>query len=97
MNKGWDSLSMWSGFLGTVRTPPDHLVQFGRAVRRARRERDMSQEALGRAAGLDGKHVSEIERANRDVRFTTLLQLAQGLGLPPSELLELYDAQCRRS
>jgi transcriptional regulator with XRE-family HTH domain len=81
-----------------VRTPPpDHLVLFGAVVRRARRERELSQDALGRAAGLDGKHVSEIERANRDVRFTTLLQLAKGLGLRPGELLALYDAQRDRS
>jgi transcriptional regulator with XRE-family HTH domain len=71
-------------------------VQFGRTVRRARRDRDLSQEALGTRAGLDGKHVSEIERANRDVRFTTLLQLASGLDLAPSELLELYDEQRKR-
>lgn len=97
MFEGWDSLPVWSGFRGVVRTPPDHLVLFGRLVRRVRRERDMSQEALGRAAGLDGKHVSEIERANRDVRFTTLLQLAKGLDLRPGELLALYDEQRKRS
>jgi transcriptional regulator with XRE-family HTH domain len=78
------------------RTPPEHLVLFGRVVRRARRDRELSQEALGRAAGLDGKHVSEIERANRDVRFTTLIQLAAGLDLRPGELLALYDDQCKR-
>jgi transcriptional regulator with XRE-family HTH domain len=80
-----------------VRTPPEHLVLLGRVVRRARRERELSQDALGRAAGLDGKHVSEIERANRDVRFTTLLQLAEGLDLRPGELLALYDAQRDRA
>ena len=56
----------------------------------------MSQEALGRAAGLATKHVSEIERANRDVRLTTLLQIADGLGLRPGELLTLYDEQRKR-
>jgi len=66
-------------------------------VRRERRERELSQDALGRAAGLDGKHVSEIERANRDVRFTTLLQLARGLDLLPGELLRRYDAQRGKS
>jgi transcriptional regulator with XRE-family HTH domain len=80
-----------------MRTPDARLVDFGRAVRRARRERDMSQEALAQAAGLAAKHVSEIERANRDVRLTTLLQIAEGLALSPSELLALYDEQRRRS
>jgi transcriptional regulator with XRE-family HTH domain len=80
-----------------MRTPDAKLVEFGRTVRRARRERDMSQEALARAAGLATKHVSEIERANRDVRLTTLLQIADGLGLRPGELLTLYDEQRRRA
>jgi len=78
------------------RTSEATLVAFGRAVRRARRDRDMSQEALGRAAGLATKHVSEIERANRDVRLTTLLQIAEGLDLRPGELMALYDDQIRR-
>ncbi|MBS1868178.1 MAG: helix-turn-helix domain-containing protein [Actinobacteria bacterium] len=80
-----------------MRTPDARLVDFGRVVRRARRDRDMSQEALAQAAGLAAKHVSEIERANRDVRLTTLLQIADGLELLPSELLALYDEQRRRA
>jgi transcriptional regulator with XRE-family HTH domain len=80
-----------------MRTPDAKLVNFGRVIRRARRERDMSQEALAQASGLAAKHVSEIERANRDVRFTTLLHLAEGLDLAPSKLLELYDEQRKRS
>jgi transcriptional regulator with XRE-family HTH domain len=62
-------------------------------VRRARRDRELSQEALGRRAGLDGKHVSEIERANRDPRLTTILKLAGALDLRAGELLSLYDDQ----
>jgi transcriptional regulator with XRE-family HTH domain len=80
-----------------MRTRDPRLVDFGRVVRRARRERDMSQEALGDASGLATKHISEIERANRDVRLTTLLQIADGLGLLPGELMTLYDEQRRRA
>jgi transcriptional regulator with XRE-family HTH domain len=76
-----------------MRTPDARLVAFGRAVRRARRDRDLSQETLAQAAGLAAKHVSEIERANRDVRLTTLLQLAAGLGLSGTELMALYERQ----
>jgi transcriptional regulator with XRE-family HTH domain len=80
-----------------MRTSDARLVDFGRAVRRARRDRDMSQEALAHAAGLAAKHVSEIERANRDVRLTTLLQIADGLGMRPGELLGLYDEERARA
>ena len=69
------------------------IVLFGRTVRRLRRDRDLSQQALARAAGLAEKHVSEIERANREPKLTTILKLALGLGMAPSELFATYDAQ----
>jgi transcriptional regulator with XRE-family HTH domain len=69
---------------------PPHLVALGRALRRARQARDLSQEALGNAAGLAAKHVSEIERGNRDPRLTTLLKLARALRMEDEGLLRLY-------
>jgi transcriptional regulator with XRE-family HTH domain len=63
------------------------LVAFGRTLRRARRERDLSQDALGRAAGIGAKHVSELERANKDPRLTTFLKLAAALGMTGAELM----------
>jgi transcriptional regulator with XRE-family HTH domain len=74
-----------------MRARVSSLVAFGRTVRRARRDRDMSQEALAHRAGLSAKHVSEIERANLDPRLTTMLKLAQALDLTPGELFLLYD------
>jgi transcriptional regulator with XRE-family HTH domain len=76
-----------------MHTPSPQLVAFGRVVRRARRDRELSQEALAEAAGLGAKHVSEIERANRDPRFTTIVKLALALDLHAGELLALYDEQ----
>jgi len=76
-----------------ARLPPRHLVVFGRLVRRERRARDLSQVAFAHAAGLSPKHVSEIERAKSDLRFSTLLRIARGLGLSPGVLLTLFDAQ----
>ncbi|HEX5145923.1 MAG TPA: helix-turn-helix transcriptional regulator [Conexibacter sp.] len=72
------------------------MVAFGRALRRVRRDRDMSQEALAHEAGLAAKHVSEIERANRDPRLTTILKLARALDMRAGELLALYDEQLER-
>jgi transcriptional regulator with XRE-family HTH domain len=73
--------------------PSPQLQVFGRVVGRARRDRELSQEALAVAAGLGAKHVSEIERANRDPRVTTVLKLAAALDMPVGELFALYDAQ----
>jgi transcriptional regulator with XRE-family HTH domain len=80
-----------------MRTPDPQVAAFGRVVRRARRDRELSQEALAAEAGLGAKHLSEIERANRDPRLTTILKLASALGLTAGELLTLYDEQQRRT
>jgi transcriptional regulator with XRE-family HTH domain len=66
---------------------------FGRTLRRARRERDLSQDALALRAGVGTKHVSELERGNKDPRLGTFLRLAAGLGLSGTELMALYERQ----
>jgi transcriptional regulator with XRE-family HTH domain len=74
-----------------MRTASPQLQAFGRTLRKARRDRDLSQEALADRAGLSAKHVGEIERANKDPRVTTVLKLATALDLRSGELFELYD------
>jgi transcriptional regulator with XRE-family HTH domain len=71
--------------------PSPQLDAFGRTLRKARRDRDLSQEALADRAGLSAKHVGEIERANKDPRMTTVLRLAGALELRAGELFQLYD------
>jgi transcriptional regulator with XRE-family HTH domain len=63
------------------------LDAFARTVRRLRRERDLSQRALAAVAGLAEKHVSEIERGNREPKLTTIFKLAKGLGVPAEALI----------
>jgi transcriptional regulator with XRE-family HTH domain len=67
------------------------LVAFGRTVRKARRDRELSQEALADEAGLSAKHVGEIERANKDPRLTTVLKIARALELRAGELFDEFD------
>ena len=74
-----------------MRPPSSQLKTFGRTLRKARRDRDLSQEALADRAGLSAKHVGEIERANKDPRVTTVLKLASALELRSGELFDLYD------
>jgi len=69
------------------------LAAFARTLRRLRRERDLSQRALAAVAGLAEKHVSEIERANREPKLTTIFKLARGLGMAPEALIGEVDAQ----
>ena len=74
-----------------MRTAPPQLVAFGRTLRKLRRDKDLSQEALASEAGLSAKHVGEIERANKDPRSTTVVRLADALGVTVAELYEAQD------
>ncbi len=70
---------------------PPQLVLLGRTIRKARRDLDLSQEALADRAGLSPKHVGEIERANKDPRVTTVIRIAEALELRTGELFTLFD------
>jgi transcriptional regulator with XRE-family HTH domain len=78
-------------FTVRMRTASPELLAFGRTLRKARRDRDLSQEALAHEAGVSAKHVGEIERANKDPRLTTVLKLTDALGLRSSELFTAFD------
>jgi transcriptional regulator with XRE-family HTH domain len=67
------------------------FAPFGSTLRQARRERDLSQDALALRAGIGAKHVSELERGNKDPRLATFLRLAAGLGLTGTELMALHE------
>ncbi len=72
------------------------LLAFWRTLRKARRDRELSQEALAAEAGLSAKHVGEIERANKDPRLTTVLKLASALDLRSGDLFRLLDERLER-
>jgi transcriptional regulator with XRE-family HTH domain len=68
----------------------DHRA-LGRAVRRVRMLRGVSQECLGFESGLHRNYVGAIERGEINPTFRTLLALAGGLALPLSTLVVLYE------
>jgi len=74
--------------------PAPELLALAGAIRHLRRERELSQEALAFAADIHPKHLSEIERANKDPRSTTVARLAEALGV---SVAELYEGGGRRS
>jgi transcriptional regulator with XRE-family HTH domain len=65
---------------------PRHLA-LGDAVRTLRRDRGLSQEALAELAGLSGNYVGDAERGERNITVRAIWRLADGLGVPASELL----------
>jgi len=53
----------------------------------------MTQEDLAAQAGLVPKHISLIERGRLNMRITTMLNLAEGLRVSASELMDVAQAE----
>ena len=64
------------------------LKQIGDAIRTQRTRRKMSQRQLGELANLHTRSVSEIERGEVNMSVSSLLSLAEGLGVPAPALLQ---------
>jgi transcriptional regulator with XRE-family HTH domain len=73
--------------------PDPRLAYLARTLRRARRDRELSQEALAHRADTHANHISAIERATKDLRATTLLRLIEALELTPEELFARYGRE----
>jgi len=57
-------------------------------MKRLRKERGWSQEALADAAGLDRTYISGIERVQRNPTVIVLERIARSLGCEYGELLD---------
>jgi transcriptional regulator with XRE-family HTH domain len=57
------------------------LRSIGELIRARRAASNLTQAQLGKRAGIVGKYVSEIERGTRDVPYSTLHAIVDGLDL----------------
>jgi transcriptional regulator with XRE-family HTH domain len=65
------------------------LIRFGRHIRDLRKEMDLSQDdVVVNSDKLVKATVSDIENGKRNLSFTTLIDLARGLGKHPRDLLD---------
>ena len=69
---------------------------FGEVLRRHRAERNISQEELAHRADVDRTFVSRLERGIRQPTITTLIGLAQALGVSAAELVREAEAEYLR-
>ena len=67
-------------------TTPEGEV-FGRALRRLRQERNITQERLAGRADLTTGFVNSLEHGYKTPGLATILKLAHALGVPPADLL----------
>lgn len=59
---------------------------FASNLRRLRLEKNLSQEALAAAAGIDRTYVSALERERYSVSLDTIAKLSAALDVPPAAL-----------
>jgi transcriptional regulator with XRE-family HTH domain len=68
---------------------------FGQVLREQRNTRGLSQEGLALAADVDRTFVSQMERGIRQPTITTLMKLANALGIQPSTLVARMERLLR--
>lgn len=66
----------------------------GKAVRKLRRDRGISQEVLSGLAGIARTHLTMIENGSKQANFETIWKLAEAPGIRPSELVACMEQVC---
>ncbi len=61
--------------------------KYGEKIRRLRKEKDLSQEELGEASGVDPKTIIQIEGGKRNSTLKTLQKIANALKVPLRDLI----------
>ena len=64
------------------------VVEFGRNIRRIRKERQLSQEGLAAVAGIDRGYMGHVERGEKNITIVNVFRIADALGVKPGELFE---------
>lgn len=64
---------------------------FGDRLRDLRHQLSVTQEGLALRCGLDRSYVGQVERGERNISLENIYRLAEGLGIPPGELLVELD------
>lgn len=68
----------------------DPLRRFGDQVRKLRKRKGLSQEALAFEAELDRTYVGGVERGERNISILNILKIARALGVKPTRLFDVF-------
>ena len=64
------------------------LVKFGERLREERLRKKLTQEELGRIAGMHRTYIGAVERGEKNLTLTNLLKIAKALKVKTVDLLE---------
>ncbi len=62
-------------------------IQFGRRLMALRKKKKLSFRELSHRCDVDYSDIKKYEKGEKDLRLTTVVELASGLGVHPSEML----------
>ncbi len=65
----------------------EQLIAFGENLRRIRKEKGLSMEALANLAEIELSQIYRIETGKINCKVTTLLRIAKALDVSPKDLL----------
>lgn len=71
------------------------LDLLGEAIKQARKQRNMTQEELGRLVGVQKAQISKIENSLTDARFETIIKVFKALNAKINFNVELLDQSVR--
>jgi len=74
---------------------PEVLVAFGRAVRRLRAARGLSQERLAEEVGIHRTYIGDVERGLRNLGLLHVDRIAAALGTDLAGLMTEVEAERR--
>ncbi len=74
---------------------PDIKKRFGKAIRRRRRELDLSQEKLAEIAEIHRTYISSIERGERNPSLENIEKLAKALDISIADLFANYGIEVK--
>ena len=65
----------------------------GDAIRQARKERNLTQEQLGKLVGVQKAQISKIENSVKNARFETILKVFEALGAKVNFNVEMNNKE----
>ena len=71
------------------------LDLLGEAIKKARKERNLTQEELGQLVGVQKAQISKLENSLTDARFETIIKVFKALNAKINFNVELLDQSVR--
>ena len=72
-----------------TKSQTDFLYKLGKNIRKARKEKNISQESFAETAELDRTYVGSVERGERNISILNIKKIAESLNKSISELTDI--------